>query len=132
MLLLGVVDVGAEIAWVLSVDMYSSIVKSLTPRSVCGSSQKPSVSWRELDAQVGAFEAGAERVLNLPRKTGDWNASANDAITEYLALFSTSKYLRVALCTSRLPEMPPRAGAGKGSSLISSTVPAGMHERMNQ
>ena len=73
------------------------MVNILTPRSVCGSSQKPSVSCAVLDAQIGAAELGAEMLAIASVTRRSWKAWQNASQTEILARFSTSKYLRVAL-----------------------------------
>ena len=80
----------------------------------------------ELDAEIGALEIGAEHLLDVARHPlvleglGDRLADR-----EACSRFSTSKYLRVLLCSSRLPETPSSEGASKGSVITSSTLSAG-------
>ncbi len=87
---------------------------------------------RDLDAQVGAGEAGAEVLLDA---VGD--GLALEGVVEGLAyrkwpMFAASKSLQVLFCSSRLPETPSSGGASNGRPKIVSTASSGRQWVRNQ
>ena len=67
-----------------------------------------------LDAQVGARELGAEALGDRVGHALVLEGLAEASQTGNFARFSASKYLRVALCSSRLPDTPPSSGGREG------------------
>ncbi len=90
------------------------MVKTFTPRSVCGSSQKPSMSWANSMRRYVPSRSVPNTFSMWFVTRLSWKASATASQTGKRLRFSTSKYLRVLLCNSRLPETPSREGASKG------------------
>ena len=125
MALLAVVDVGAEIGVARIPGQVGEHGERLHPEIGVGLEPKTFDVLRELDAEIGPFEIGAADLLDM---VGDALVLIGLAIasqTGKRSRFSTSKYLRVLLCNSRLPETPSSDGASKGRARMSSTESAG-------
>lgn len=124
MALLAVIDVGAEIG-VARIPGIGEHGERLHSEIGVGLEPKTFDVLRELDAEIGPLEIGAADLLDM---VGDALVLIGLAIasqTGKRSRFSTSKYLRVLLCNSRLPETPSSDGASKGRARMSSTESAG-------
>jgi hypothetical protein len=85
-----------------------------------------------LHVQVGPGEAGAEVRGDPGGDALSWKAWHKLSHTGNLALVSTSKYVRVALLTSRRPETPPSTGGGNGSAWMGATAASGRQRGRTQ